>query len=153
MLHSGVLRDINEIEDHFHRLIPITQAMGVRVESYDGQQLVLQAPITLNHNHLGTAFGGSLNTLATLAGYGFLWLEVGDPQYHVVIRESSIVFHRPVQRDLRAICRRPTAEALAEFHDQLTRKGRGRIRLTSTLEEDGLVAVQFEGTFVVVRGE
>lgn len=93
MLHCGVLRDITEIEGHFHRLIPITQAMGVRVESYDGQQLILRAPIALNHNHLGTAFGGSLNTLATLAGYGFLWLEVGDPGCHVVIRESLSLIH------------------------------------------------------------
>ena len=48
-----------EIEQFFYTKIPLTAAMGVRVESYDGETLVLTAPVDANHNHLGTAFGGS----------------------------------------------------------------------------------------------
>jgi len=43
--------------------MPITRAMGVRVEDYGGRRLVLSAPLEANFNHLGTAFGGSLNAL------------------------------------------------------------------------------------------
>ena len=71
-------QQLRETEAFFYEQIPLTRAMGVRVESYDGQQLVLTAPLALNHNHLGTAFGGSLSALATLAGYGLLWLDLGD---------------------------------------------------------------------------
>src|SRR5882757_2142143 len=87
---------LREIEDYFHTKIPLTRAMGVKVESWDGSALVLTAPLTLNHNHLGTAFGGSLSTLATLAGYGLLWLLLDDPKVHVVIRDSAIRFRKPV---------------------------------------------------------
>src|SRR5262245_5027178 len=117
--------------------------MGVRVARYDGEGLVLEAPLTLNHNHLGTAFGGSLNTLATLAGYGLLWLELQDPDCHLVIRESSISFRRPVTSDLRAICRRPPPAELTGFKEQFARKARARLTLHSTIEQDGGICVEF----------
>ena len=65
-----------QIEELFYSKIPITRALGVVVEDYDGQRLVLSAPLDKNVNHLCTAFGGSLNALAVLSGYGLLWLEM-----------------------------------------------------------------------------
>src|SRR5687768_7425366 len=96
-----------ETEHFLHEQIPLTQSMGVRVESFDGARLILTAPLEPNHNHLGTAFGGSLSALATLAGYALLWLQLGDRQAHIVIRESTIRYRRPVRGTLRAICLRP----------------------------------------------
>ncbi len=60
--------NLQGIESYLHREIPITAAMGIRVESYNEKELVLTAPLEPNHNHLGTAFGGSLSAIATLAG-------------------------------------------------------------------------------------
>lgn len=139
---------MQETEAFFHRLIPITRAMGIRVVAFDGQQLTIEAPLALNHNHLGTAFGGSLNAIATLAGYGWVWLEVQDPACHVVVRDSAIKFRRPVRHDIRAICRRPEESMVSAFRDGYLQKGKGRMKLDVTIEDDGLVAVEFVGTFV-----
>jgi len=116
-----------------------------------GAQLVLEAPLALNHNHLGTAFGGSLNALATLAGYALLWLELGDPEAHLVIAESSIAFLRPVRGDLKALCARPGEAVLAAFREKFARTGKARVKLEVTLEEAGEIAVRFRGTFVALR--
>ena len=45
----------------------------VGVEVSDARALVLIAPKEQNKNSLNTAFGGSLVSLATLAGYGVVW--------------------------------------------------------------------------------
>ena len=74
-MNDDLLRDT---ERFLHEQIPLTQSMGVTLESYDGTQLVVTAPLEPNHNHLGTAFGGSLSALTTLTGYAMLWLELGD---------------------------------------------------------------------------
>ena len=74
--------------------------MGVHVERFDESALILTAPLAPNHNHLGTAFGGSLATLATLAGYTLLWLELGDRESHIVIQESQIRYLAPVRGEL-----------------------------------------------------
>ena len=47
--------------------------MGVKVESLDEDYLTLFAALAPNINHIGTAFGGSLHGLATLACWGVVW--------------------------------------------------------------------------------
>ena len=140
-----------QIQELFYRVMPITRAMGVEVESYDATRLVLTAPLDRNVNHLGTAFGGSLNALAVLGGYGLLWIELQDTECHLVIRESTISYERPVRGELRAICLRPQEEALAEFRKRFDEKGKARIALDVTIEDDGAVAARFRGTFVALR--
>ena len=142
---------VKQIQELLHNKIPITRAMGVKVEDYDGGRLVLSAPLGANVNHLGTAFGGSLNALMVLSGYGLLWLELQEAECHIVIRESSISYERPVRGELRATCVRPQAEALEEFKKTFHEKGKARIALTATIEEEGKTCVRFQGTFVALR--
>jgi thioesterase domain-containing protein len=135
-------------EKYFHEQIPITRAMGVRVVANDENGFVIEAPVALNSNHLGTAFGGSINAVATLAAYGFLWLELNDSSVHVVVAESSIRFLRPVRETIRAICLRPAAEELAAFRDQFAAKRKARITLRVKVVEADETAAEFEGIFV-----
>jgi thioesterase domain-containing protein len=139
-----------EIEAFFHAKIPLTAAMGVRVESSDAAGLVLTAPLDANHNHLGTAFGGSLAALLILSGYGLLWLELGEAAAHIVVRKTSLDYRRPVLDPLRAICARPSAEALATFRETFARRGKARIELHATAVEQGDVAVELRGVFVAL---
>jgi thioesterase domain-containing protein len=141
-----------KIQELLHSKIPITRDMGVRVEDYDGRRLILSAPLEKNVNHLGTAFGGSINTMAVLSGYGLLWLEMQDAdECHIVIRHSSISYERPVRGEIRAICVRPEEEALADFKQTFRQKGKARIRLTAVIEDQGVTVARFEGTFVAMR--
>jgi len=141
-----------ELEAYLHHKIPLARAMGAAVvEALHGGGITLRAPLTLNHNHLGTAFGGSLNALATLAAYAMLWFELGEPEAHLVIAESSMAFLRPVREDLTAICASPKPETLARFREEFARKGKARIRVEAVLEEEGMRAARFRGTFVAIR--
>ena len=140
-----------EIEQFFHAKIPLTAAMGVRVESYDAQRLILTAPLDANHNHLGTAFGGSLAALLILSGYGLLWLELGAAESHIVVRSTSLDYRRPVLGTLRATCLRPAPDALATFKDTYARRGKARIALHATADQDGEIAAEFRGLFVALR--
>ena len=139
-------------EKFLHEKIPITRAMGVRVVANDENGFVIEAPVALNSNHLRTAFGGSINAVATLAAYGFLWLELNEAASHVVVAESSIRFLRPVRETIRAICLRPAAEELAAFRSQFMAKGKARIALRVNVIEDGETAAEFEGVFVARTG-
>jgi thioesterase domain-containing protein len=140
-----------QIQELFYSKIPITRALGVKVEHYDGESFVLSAPLETNINHLGTAFGGSLHALAVLSGYGLLWLELQDAECHIVIRESSISYERPVTGELRATCTRPEAGALSRFKKDFHEQGRARITLSATIEDEGKTAVRFQGTFIAMR--
>jgi len=135
-------------EKFLHEQIPITRAMGLRVMANDENGFVIEAPVALNSNHLRTAFGGSINAVATLAAYGFLWLELDDAAVHVVVAESSIRFLRPVRETIRAHCRRPAESELELFRVELRDNGKGRITLRVEVIEYGETAAEFEGLFV-----
>ena len=142
---------LHEIETYLHQNIPLTRAMGLRVGSTEDGQLLLEAPLELNHNHLGTAFGGSLSALATIAGYCYIWLQLGDPSAHVVIRDSAIRYFRPVRGVLRAVCHPLLDEDAAIFQEQFRLKGKARAALRVTIDEGDVTAVEFQGTFVALR--
>ena len=137
-----------EAERYFHQQIPITRAMGVRVVAHDENEFIVEAPVALNSNHLGTAFGGSINAVATLAAYGLLWLELRDHAVNIVVAESSIRFLRPVRETIRAICLRPNSAEWAAFQTRFAEKGKAHITLRVNVVEGDQTAAEFEGIFV-----
>jgi thioesterase domain-containing protein len=144
--------------EHFlHEMIPLAKAMDVGVEVSDDHALVLTAPKEPNKNSLNTAFGGSLVSLATLAGYGVVWELMRDekegakPSWHIVVKESRAAYRRPVIGDLRAICERPAQAAVAEFKEALARYGKAKLKLRARIIEAGQTAVDVQAAFVVTR--
>jgi thioesterase domain-containing protein len=139
---------LRRAEEFFHEQIPITRAMGVRVAANDENGFTVEAPVALNSNHLRTAFGGSINAVATLAAYGLLWLELNDPTIHVVVAESSIRFLRPVHKMIRAVCQRPDPGEWKAFQRKFESAGKAGIKLRVDVIEGGQTVAAFEGTFV-----
>ena len=141
---------LRELERTLHVEIPLTRAMGVRVVRADQNGLVIGAALAPNLNHKKTAFGGSLNSLATLACWGLIQLLVRDRgrTITVVIQESSVQFLKPVMRDFEAICPLPSDPVIERFLHMLERKGRARLALDSAIHADGEIALRFRGQFV-----
>ena len=141
------------IERLLYGTMPLARAMGVRVAVNEPPVLVLEAPLERNHNHLGTAFGGSIASLAMLTGYALLFAELGDPRAHVVLKECNIRYLRPVRGNLRARATLPQGAPLDEFKTLFQRKSRGRLTLKVELEDgvSGETAAVFEGEFVAIR--
>ena len=122
--------------------------MGLRVVSNDANSFAVEAPVALNSNHLRTAFGGSINAVATLAAYGLLWVELDDPAAHVVVAESSIRFLRPVRETIRAVCTWSDAGEWKAFREEFEIAGKARIKLRVKVVEAEETCAEFEGTFV-----
>lgn len=122
--------------------------MGLRILSNDTNGVAVEAPVALNSNHLRTAFGGSINAVATLAAYGLLWLELDNPAVHVVVAESSIRFRRPVRETIRAVCARPGPDEWKAFREEFESAGKARLKLRVKVVEADENAAEFEGTFV-----
>lgn len=146
--------DPAEIEEYLHHHIPISRAMGVRVESVDASGVRLTAPLAPNVNHRRTAFGGSVGALAILSAWALVHArlrEMGSPG-RVVIQRSSLEYLHPIHHDFEAWCPAPEAERWERFTETLERRGRARITLDSEVREDGRVAGRFHGAFVALVG-
>lgn len=142
-----------DLEAFLHEKIPLSRAMGVSVAEIGSDQLILEAPLAENINHLGTAFGGSLHALPTLACYATLWLLMHEAGLagHVVVKQSEARYRQPVKNRLRAVSVRPPQDAATKFLADLRRHRKARMTLTAIVEgENDGIGVEFSGVFVAI---
>lgn len=137
-----------------HDDLPITRHLGIRVASASLDSVALVAPLAPNRNHRGTAFAGSVNALATLAGWSWLWLFIRAERLaaQAVIQDSTIRYTRPIGSDFTATAAVPSAAAIARLLAALRKGGRGRIALEVTVADVGGPAALFSGRYVLERG-
>ena len=127
----------------------LARHIGILVESADDGGVVLRAPLSPNANFKGTAFAGSLYSVAVLTGWAWVtrYLAARDVPADTVIQESSVQFLAPVQGELRASAAAPSSEQIDKFRRMLQRAGRGRIGLRVDIHNDRTLAMLFEGVF------
>jgi thioesterase domain-containing protein len=137
------------LQERIDREIMLARPMGVIVESANDSSLVLRAPLAPNANHKGTAFGGSLYSLAVLTGWAWLtrFLATRKLDAEAVIQESNMRFLKPVHGEMRACLEIPAAADIEKFQKMLVRARRGRIRLQVKMHEGSALATVFDGLF------
>jgi thioesterase domain-containing protein len=133
--------------------LPITQHLGITVESGGEEGVVLRLPLIPNRNHQGGVFAGSLNAVATLAGWAVVWLALQQATIGaaVVIQDSTIEYLAPVSEDCFAHCEQPDAGALDQFLETIGRHRRARLRLTVHLLAGAGQVGRFAGRYVALR--
>lgn len=127
----------------------LARHIGIVVDTADDDGLVLEAPLEANANFKGTAFGGSLFSVAVLTGWAWVtrYLATTDVAADAVIQESTMRYVVPVQGRLRASLVAPSSAQIEKFRKTMLRAGRGRIRLTVHIHQDTILATEFEGVF------
>ncbi len=130
--------------------IPISQALGASVQSFDGESIRVMAPLQPNLNHHNTAFGGSLATLGILAGWALVNFNLRELELdcRVVIQKSEMDFLSPVNADFEAVARQP--EPWGVFIKTLQRRGKARLELPSELLLSNKVVARHNGVYVAV---
>lgn len=142
------------LEAYLHAHIPLVRSMQVKVDAWCEDGLSISAPLAANINHEGSAFGGSLESLAVLACWGMVWLLLEQqPGMHIVVAESHTRFLQPVRGRLHAHCPMPEEAVLRAFRDTLQQHHTARIELQSRIIENDRTCASFEGQFAAYRAE
>ena len=142
---------VDTLTGYLHRQIPLTTAMGVAVDRFDGIGLRLTAPLAANSNPHGTGFAGSQSVLGILAGWTLLFarLQTLGLTAELVIRDSCFSYRRPVHSDLWAEA--SVSDALfLPFAQELRTGGRPRLTLNATVGDISGPCGRHEGTFVAL---
>ena len=82
---------VRDYERLLQQAIPVVNDMDISIEKLEDTRVVLKAPLKKNINYEGSAFGGSLNTVATLSGYLLTryLLEVGKISFSSLVIQAS----------------------------------------------------------------
>jgi len=147
MLWDGAER----LNRSFGERIPLTGHLGLAITAYDGRCLRMDATLAPNLNDKGTAFAGSIASLATLAGWALitLLLEERLGPAEVAVYRSEISYRRPIDGDFYALCRLPQEAELGPFWQTLKQTGKGRLELAVTVAQGDEERVRFKGAYAV----
>jgi len=144
---------LRRIERDLHAKIPLSAAMGVRVQLAGPELVVLLAPLAPNINHLATVFGGSAVVLATLSAWTLLHLRLEQTPLDadLLIQRSAMEYRRPIVGDFAAACRFTDEPRWERFRATLERHGRARMTLHAQLLHGEAEMASFTGDFVALR--
>lgn len=127
--------------------IPLLTAMELTLDEFRDGQLSLSCPLAPNINDKGTAFGGSIATIATLCGWAFTMLHarIQCSKPDAVIAEQSMKYLKPGRSGLHAVCHSPVPEA---FYRRLQENRNARLKLDVEVISDGQLIATFSGLYV-----
>ncbi|MDR3428173.1 YiiD C-terminal domain-containing protein [Silvimonas sp.] len=129
---------------------PVLAAMQVHVMG-DVDDWSLAVPYEPNRNDHATAFGGSISTLATIAGWMVVNVAAGEGA-DVVIQSGATDFLLPIPGDFSAHVLPVDEQQLAAFQRMYRRRGKGRLSMTVEVHTASkMLAARFVGVYVAVR--
>lgn len=148
------MNPLDQLNAHYLAMPPVA-AMQLHATACDGERLRLHAPLAANVNDKGCAFGGSMASAMTLAGWGLVMarLDAAGLPSAVYVADSQLRYLRPLYADL-------VAEAWLEpglEWDQVLRslreRGRARVGIAACiLDAEGRAVAEFNGRFAALRG-
>ena len=137
------------------REMPAAQRLGFAVEEVSEAGVRLGASFDINRNHQGTAFAGSVNALATLAGWAVVWLTLQDAgiEANAVLQDSEIRYLHPIMTDFSAICSFPSDAERTALLSAVTRHRRGRVPVQVDVIAHNATVARFHGRYVALLGD
>ncbi|MEI8366149.1 MAG: YiiD C-terminal domain-containing protein [Parachlamydiaceae bacterium] len=145
-----------DLEKYLLEHIPISSAMGIRVDAASSERVVLEAPFLNNINHKQTVFGGSLHAVTTLACWSLLhvnMVELFKDPIQIVIASSEIKYLAPVTSNFKAECLHPDVSPWERFLIILRKKGKARLQLGAKIFEHDQLCVDYSGIFVAINNK
>lgn len=99
------------VQEMFHSKFPLIKKLGISIEKLTMEEVETRLPEnSFNNNHLNTVYAGIQFTMLEVTG-GIIFAVAFDiSRYFMVVKKTTIEYHRPAQGPLVAYCRFPTAD-------------------------------------------
>jgi len=143
------LQNIIELQKIWHQTIPLSKAMNIEVAFADHHNLSLSCDEDFNKNLHNTMFAGSIYTLATLTGWGWLHLQMkaegvkGD----IVLADGSIRYLAPVKGSAIASTK---AELASGKLTVLNKRKKAKFTIEVNVYSGDKCCASFKGIYVVL---
>lgn len=138
-----------ELEQTWHRTIPASKAMLIHPSFYNAQEFVVCADRAANINLHNTMFAGSIYTLATLTGWGWvhLLLKQHGLQADIVLADADIKYKSPLKGQPLA---KTNIDLTAANLSGLTRGRKARVNVQVNIHDGDKIVAIFNGKYVAI---
>ncbi len=138
-----------QLQSTWHETIPISEQMGIKLFQYTGKTLEARASLNKNINLHGTMFAGSIFSLATLTGWGMIFLQLKERGLdgEIVLGDGNIHYHKPVTAQPRALCH---IESLSGKFSYVEKRKKCRLDLLVEIKDGDVAVAEFKGVYWVL---
>ncbi|QKE29069.1 putative thioesterase (yiiD_Cterm domain) [Arcobacter acticola] len=143
---------LEELQKKLHNEIPLTKLMNINIKEYNEKELITTAPLNININDKGTAFGGSLSTMTIISSWSLCWLiskELGFNSKNIVVIKNENSYKKPVTKDIVCYTQKPSQQEIATLKEKLQTKKSASIKINSIIIENNETYVEFQGYYVI----
>ena len=143
---------LEELQKKLHNEIPLTKLMNINIKEYNEKELITTAPLNINLNDKGTAFGGSLSTMTIISSWSLCWLiskEFGFNSKNIVVIKNENSYKKPVTKDIVCYTQKPSQQEIATLKEKLQTKKSASIKINSIIIENNETCVEFQGYYVI----
>lgn len=152
---DDTLTQAADLEADVLQHIPLARAMQMHIHAWDGEHIVVHAPLGPNINDKGCAFGGSLASLMTLAPWAMLELGLRQAglDADLFVADAEIRYLAPLFDDIEIHAESAPGQSTERFRDMLRSKGKARISVRARVgDDDHPVCVQTARFVAKLRG-
>ena len=135
------------LQDTIRSTIPLSQHMGYSINNLSEHSISVSAPLENNVNIHGTAFAGSIYSVATLTAWALVYhiLQNHQPDASLVLGEGQIKYRAPIKDNLQCHAEISDAEH-QEFLSALKEKRRSRLMVKVNIND----AAYWEGKLAAI---
>ena len=163
--HYRMIKNIARLTQHkeeqaralqkiWHNTIPLSKAMNLQISYYDGTKLITHCDTDFNQNLHHTMFAGSIYTLATLTGWGWVYLALKALQQantsfdgDIVLADANIRYHSPIKG---LAYGQVVAQDVSGQFDNLLLGRKARINLVAHVYCGDNIAATFAGSYFIL---
>lgn len=140
---------VSELQSTWHDTIPLSKAMNIQISYYDKAKLITHCDPAFNKNLHQTMFAGSIYTLATLTGWGWVYLQLQQAglEGDIVLANADIKYRAPIEGT--AHCQLDFEDVLGELAP-LKEDKKAKMSVTVNLYNGDNVAATFHGNFAIL---
>jgi thioesterase domain-containing protein len=138
------------LQEIWHNTIPLSKAMALQISFYDGKKLMTYCDADFNKNLHHTMFAGSIYTLVTLTGWGWVYLALQNEKGltgDIVLAEANIKYHSPIKG--LAYGQVVHSDVSGDYNNLLQGK-KARINLVAHVYCGEKIAATFQASYVVL---
>jgi len=144
-----------QLQNIWHNTIPLSKAMNIELCYYDQHRLITTCDQAFNKNLHNTMFAGSIYTLATLTGWGWVYMQLEHAKQQseqpmladTVLAEGKIKYLAPITGFAHA---ETNVDLTSGDISQITQGKKARFNVSVEIYNGDIIAAIFEGLYVVI---
>lgn len=141
-----------ELKTFIENKIEASKALNFFIDQISESEVIVRSPLKAHLNHKGTAFGGNLYSLCTVASYSLILNLLTIHKLYtddIVIAEGSIRYLKPVTGEISIKAAFDSSQGAQEMIAAVRTGKRVPILIKSLISSGGVDCAEFTGRFAM----